>query len=164
MRFTDEVPVISVCEIVSCGTVVFEWDRESPIGVYRRCWWSIVLWWAINHWPSFKFSFSCVFKLLITKLFELWYCVFNPICYLRFTLKLHVFRKCFKKCIYQYILLYIVKSTRFWILIDAYRIHSVYYVMYRYVLTTFLMWNWCSFLMVTLYKCIALYCRTFLKK
>lgn len=165
MRFTDEVPVISVCESVSCGTIVFEWDRESPIGVYRRCWWSIVLWWVINHWPSFKFSFSCVFKLLITILFELWYCVFNPInssCYLRFTLKLHVFRKCFKKCIYQYILLYIVKSTRFWILIDAYRIHSVYYV--TYVLTTFLMWNWCSFLMVTLYKCIALYCRTFLKK
>lgn len=79
--FHWRVPVISVWESVSCGTVVSEWDRESLIGMFRRCWWSmkLKLWWVINHWPSFKLSFSCVFKLLITTLFELWYSVFNGI-------------------------------------------------------------------------------------
>lgn len=165
--FHWRVPVISVWERVSCGTVVSEWDRESLIAMFRRCWWSMKLWWVINHWPSFKLSFSCVFKLLvlITILFELGYSVFNPIhssCYLRFIFKL--FWKCFKKCIYryQYILLYVGKTRRvnfnqLWILIGIYHIHSVYCV----ILTTFLMWNWCSFLMVTLYKCIALYWNTF---
>lgn len=53
--FHWRVPVISVWESVSCGTVVSEWDRESLIGMFRRCWWSMKLWWVINHWPSCHF-------------------------------------------------------------------------------------------------------------